>query len=216
MSLLRAYLISGFLGVFFACTTNEVAPVLPYYNTPDFEPHFFENKEKAEAKITHHLKSFSFLDQNGQPISDTLMRGKVHVANFFFSRCTNICPNMIKQMRVIESGFGQNTEVEMLSFSVTPWLDSVSVLKKYAQKNNIKSKRWHLLTGDKNAIYTLARKSYFAEENLGFTKDNSQFLHTEHVVLVDKTLRIRGIYNGSLGLEMEQLVKDIKLLLAEK
>ena len=144
------------------------------------------------------------------------MRGKVHVANFFFSRCTNICPNMIKQMRVIESEFGQNAEVEILSFSVTPWLDSVSVLKKYAQKNNINSKQWHLLTGDKNAIYSLARKSYFAEENLGFSKDNSQFLHTEHVVLVDKTLRIRGIYNGSLGLEMEQLVKDIKLLLAEK
>jgi protein SCO1/2 len=112
--------------------------------------------------------------------------------------------------------FGQNPEVEMVFFSVRPWLDSVRVLKKYAVKNNIKSKQWHLLTGDKNAIYTLARKSYFAEEYLGFSKDNSQFLHTEHVVLVDKTLRIRGIYNGSLGLEMEQLVKDIKLLLAEK
>ena len=159
MSLLRAYLISGFLWLSFACTTSEVAPVLPYYNTPDFEPQFFENREKAEAKITHHLKPFSFLDQHGQSISDTSLRGKVHVANFFFSRCTNICPNMIKQMRVIESEFGQNAKVEILSFSVTPWLDSVLVLKKYAQKNNIKSKQWHLLTGDKNAIYTLARKS---------------------------------------------------------
>lgn len=213
---LRAYLISCFLWVVFACSSSEVAPVLPYYNTPDFEPQFFENTQKAEAKITHHLKSFSFLDQHGQAISDTLLRGKVHVANFFFSRCTNICPNMIKQMRMIESEFGQNTEVEILSFSVTPWFDSVSVLKKYAEKNKIKSKQWHLLTGNKNEIYTLARKSYFAEENLGFNKDNSQFLHTEHVVLVDRTLRIRGIYNGSLGLEMEQLAKDIKLLLAEK
>lgn len=213
---LRAYLISCFLWVVFACSSSEVAPVLPYYNTPDFEPQFFENTQKAEAKITHHLKSFSFLDQHGQAISDTLLRGKVHVANFFFSRCTNICPNMIKQMRMIESEFGQNTEVEILSFSVTPWFDSVSVLKKYAEKNKIKSKQWHLLTGNKNEIYTLARKSYFAEENLGFNKDNSQFLHTEHVVLVDRTLRIRGIYNGSLGLEMEQLTKDIKLLLAEK
>lgn len=213
---LRAYLISCFLWVVFACSSSEVAPVLPYYDSPDFEPQFFENTQKAEAKITHHLKSFSFLDQHGQPISDTLLRGKVHVANFFFSRCTNICPNMIKQMRMIESEFGQNTEVEILSFSVTPWLDSVSVLKKYAEKNKIKSKQWHLLTGNKNEIYTLARKSYFAEENLGFNKDNSQFLHTEHVVLVDRTLRIRGIYNGSLGLEMEQLAKDIKLLLAEK
>ena len=213
---LRAYLISGFLWLAFACTTSEEVPVLPYYNTPDFEPQFFDNRQAAEGKITHHLKPFSFLDQHGHSVSDTLLRGKVHVANFFFSRCTNICPNMIKQMQLIESEFGQNPEVEMLSFSVTPWLDSVSVLKKYADKNNIKSKQWHLLTGDKNAIYTLARKSYFAEENLGFTKDNGQFLHTEHVVLVDKTLRIRGIYNGSLGLEMEQLAKDIKLLLAEK
>jgi protein SCO1/2 len=213
---LHAYLISGFLGLVFACSTSESAPILPYYNTSDFEPQFFESTGKAEAKITHQLKPFSFLDQHAQSVSDTLVRGKVHVANFFFSRCANICPNMIKQMQVIQSEFGQNTEVEILSFSVTPWLDSVGVLKKYAEKNNIKSKQWHLLTGDKNAIYTLARKSYFAEENLGFTKDNSQFLHTEHVVLVDKALRIRGIYNGSLGLEMQQLLKDIKLLLAEK
>lgn len=213
---LRVSLISGFLWLAFACTSSEEAPVLPYYNTPDFEPQFFENRQAAEGKITHHLKPFSFLDQHGHSLSDTLLRGKVHVANFFFSRCTNICPNMIKQMRVIESEFGQNADVEIVSFSVTPWLDSVGVLQKYAQKNNIKSKQWHLLTGDKNAIYTLARKSYFAEENLGFSKDNSQFLHTEHVVLVDKTLRIRGIYNGSLGLEMEQLTKDIKLLLSEK
>ena len=64
MSLLRAYLISGFLGLIFACSTSEVAPVLPYYNTPDFEPQFFENKEKAEAKITLNLIPFAFLDQN--------------------------------------------------------------------------------------------------------------------------------------------------------
>ena len=132
---LHAYLISGFLGIAFACSPSEVATTLPYYNTPDFEPQFFENTKAAVAKITHQLKSFSFLDQHGKSISDTSLRGKVHVANFFFSRCTNICPNMIKQMRVIESEFGQNAEVEMLTYSVTPWLDSVSVLKKYADKN---------------------------------------------------------------------------------
>ena len=108
---LRAYLISGFLWVVFACSSDELKPVLPYYNTPDFEPQFFENTQAAKIKITHQVKSFSFLDQHGQSISDTLLRGKVHVANFFFSRCTNICPNMIKQMQVIESEFGQNSEV---------------------------------------------------------------------------------------------------------
>ncbi len=75
--------------------------------------------------------------------------------------------------------------------------------------------KWHLLTGNKVNIYTLARPSYFAEADLGFTKDSTEFLHTEHVLLIDKTKRIRGIYNGTLQLEIDQIIKDIKILLAE-
>ena len=100
----------------------------------------------------------------------------------------------------------------MLSFSVTPWIDSVQKLKSYVKDKDIKMKNWYFLTGEKSKIYELARKSYFAEKDIGFTKDSTDFLHTEHFLLVDKTLRIRGIYNGTLSLEMQHLIEDIKLL----
>jgi len=103
-----------------------------------------------------------------------------------------------------------------LSYSVTPWIDSTQKLKKYAEFYNIIPGKWHLLTGDKSKIYELARKSYFAEEEIGFTKDSTEFLHTEHFVLVDASGRIRGIYNGTLSLETERLIGDIRKLQSEK
>jgi protein SCO1/2 len=83
------------------------------------------------------------------------------------------------------------------------------------KKNGITNTNWHFLTGDRASIYKLARQSYFAEENIGFSKDSTEFLHTEHVILVDKAKRIRGIYNGTLRLEMQHLVEDIKSLQSE-
>jgi protein SCO1 len=106
-------------------------------------------------------------------------------------------------MKQVQNAFQKNDDVVMLSYSVTPWLDSVTRLKDYADHNEITSPNWHLLTGNKGNIYTLARQSYFAEEDLGFTSDSTDFLHTEHILLVDKTKRIRGIYNGTLKLEIE-------------
>ena len=102
--------------------------------------------------------------------------------------------------------------MKILSFSVTPWIDDSKKLLDYASFYQIKSNNWHFLTGDKSKIYDLARRSYFAEEDFGFTKDSTDFLHTEHFILVDQNKKIRGIYNGTLRLEAEQLVKDIAVL----
>ena len=115
-------------------------------------------------------------------------------------------------MKLLQNEFKNNQGIVILSYSVTPWIDSVARLKDYAGQNEITSPNWHLLTGSQGEIYKLARQSYFAEEDLGYTKDSTEFLHTEHVLLIDKTRRIRGIYNGTLQLEIEQLIKDIKLL----
>lgn len=123
---------------------------------------------------------------------------------------------MISQMKRIEKAFLGNTQVAYLSFSVTPWIDDVKTLKKYSELNQISSPQWSLLTGDKEAIYTLARKSFFAEESIGFTKDSNEFLHTEHFILVDQKGRIRGIYNGTLPLDADQCIEDMRALLAEK
>lgn len=201
--------------LFASCSSKKPALQLPYYNTPDFTPHFLSDKNAVSKEITHTIPAFSFIDQNGKSISNKNIEGGIHVANFIFTRCGSICPVMTDNMKLIDSAFKNNATVQILSFSVTPWIDSVPALRKFAASHNIESNNWHFLTGNKGEIYKLARQSYFAEEDLGFTKDSTEFLHTEHILLVDKTQRIRGIYNGTLQLEMQQLIEDIKTLQQE-
>jgi protein SCO1 len=188
---------------------------LPYYNNPDFRPIFIENKGDITSKIEHQISDFSFLNQDNSIISNKNIEGKIHLANFIFTTCGSICPNMTHNLKTVSDSLQNEKQIVFLSYSVTPWIDSPSVLKKYKTQNKIKNPNWHFLTGSKNDIYTLARKSYFAEEDFGFSKDSSQFLHTEHFILVDKSKRIRGIYNGTLTLDMQQLLQDIKVLKKE-
>ncbi|MEP7324177.1 MAG: SCO family protein, partial [Saprospiraceae bacterium] len=165
---------------------------LPYYNTPDFTPVFISQPKEIVEKIDHTISGFSLEDQDGKTITHQDIEGKIHVANFIFTRCISICPTLTKHMKKIQEAFAHQPDVVLLSYSVTPWMDSVAQLKKYADRNHIDGSQWHLLTGDKGEIYQLARRSYFAEEDLGFTRDSTEFLHTEHVILVDKNKRIRG------------------------
>lgn len=199
-----------------SCLQNKQVKPLPYYNTPDFTPQFIADKKKASKIITHTIADFNFTNQEGDIVSDKNIEGKIHVANFIFTRCGSICPVLTRHMKQVDSAFKDNPEVQLLSFSVTPWMDSVPALKKYASANKINAANWQLLTGSKADIYKLARQSYFAEEDAGFTKDSTEFLHTEHILLADKTKRIRGIYNGTLKLEILQLIADIKELLEEE
>lgn len=185
---------------------------LPYYNSPDFTPLFLPSQQEAVRQVPHTIAPFSFLNQDGEWITGQSVEGKIHVANFIFTSCGAICPVLTEHMKKVERAFQKDTSVVILSYSVTPWIDTPGRLKKYKQENGITKRNWHFLTGGKAAIYTLARRSYFAEENLGFTRDSTEFLHTEHIVLVDRSKRIRGIYNGTLQLEVEQLIKDIDCL----
>lgn len=200
-----------------ACSVKkEPETRLPYYNTPDFTPLFLTAAPEIAKRITHSIPPFSLTDQHGENITEKHISDKIHVANFILTSCGKICPIMTNHLKLLQQEFKANPEVVLLSYSVTPWLDSVSRLQEYAQNNQITSPNWHLLTGSKSQIYNLARRAYFAEEDLGFAKDSTEFLHTEHMVLVDKNQRIRGIYNGTLQLEAEQLIKDIKVLLKEE
>jgi protein SCO1 len=210
LTLLTVFLLSNFFGC------KEKQPSLPYYNSPEFDPFFLEDKSEIDKVITHRISDFSFTNQNGQKISDKDLVGKVHVANFIFTTCNSICPKMTNHMKIVAEEFKNDSDAVLLSFSVTPWIDDVDRLKAYAEENNIQSSNWHLLTGSRGRIYELARQSYFAEESLGFTRDSTEFLHTEHFILVDGTKRIRGIYNGTLRLEITQLVADIKQLKSEE
>lgn len=199
----------GVIICFLAIVCNKAKEErLPYYNTPDFTPAFSETGKD----ITHTIGPFSCIDQNSQPITEATVKGHIHVANFFFTSCGSICPLMTSNMSLVSKEFERDTDIILLSYSVTPWIDSVSRLREYANARHINNPRWHLLTGKKQDIYNLARRGYFAEEDIGFTKDSNEFLHTEHFILADRNLRIRGIYNGTLKLDAAQLIKDIRTL----
>ena len=196
-----------------SCLDKKMEAIaLPYYNEPDFTPIFLTDTSEVKYKINHTITDFSFRDQDSILISQKNIEGKIHIANFIFTTCGSICPKMTTNLKIINDSLKNHSDIVLLSYSVTPWIDTPSVLKKYKARNDITNPNWHFLTGSKNDIYSLARKSYFAEEDIGFSKDSSEFLHTEHFILVDRTKRIRGIYNGTLELEMQQMLDDIKNL----
>lgn len=191
---------------------SSEAELLPYYNTPDFTPHFFISDSEARANIGHTIGDFALTDQDGKVITQSFFAGKIHVADFFFSSCGSICPKMTNNMKNVHEAFANDPEVALLSFSVAPWQDSVPVLKQFVTDRGIDSPNWRFLTGPKSEIYALARQSYFAEQEIGYTKDSTEFLHTEHFILVDDTGRIRGIYDGTMPIDVEQLIADIHTL----
>ena len=196
------------------CATGP--PPLPYYNTPDFMPLFVDHPTAVAEQIRHHIADFEATNQYGQKITLDDLQGKVHIANFMFTRCTSICPIMTNHLKTLAEAYKNETRFSMLSFSVTPWMDSIPALRSFAESYSIEAKNWHLLTGEKSEIYRLARRSYFVEKDLGFTKDSTEFLHTEHVVLVDPQLRLRGVYNATLKPDILQLQRDVAQLLNEK
>jgi protein SCO1/2 len=187
---------------------------LPHFNTPDFTPQWFSTSE-AEAANMHSIAPFAFTNQNGATVDNSTFAGKVYVADFFFTSCGSICPKMTRNMASLQEAFADESDLLLLSHSVTPEADSVPRLKQYAESMGVNDAQWHLVTGEQDEIYALARKSYFAEERMGYDKDVEAFLHTENFILVDRNGHIRGIYNGTLGVEMNRLTEDIGVLLAE-
>jgi len=194
------------------CEHRSVADAsLPFYNTPDFTPVWLKKGDEAFNHV-HTIAPFSFTNQLGQTISNKNITGKIYVANFFFTTCQSICPGMMNNLAKVQQTFGNDPRVMILSHSVTPLRDNVATLAKYAGEHQINSKNWWLLTGSKDEIYKLARQSYFAENDNGFNKSTGDFLHTENLILVDMHGRIRGVYNGSLPLEVNTLIAHIHLL----
>ena len=195
------------------CTDGSKEIRLPYYTQVDFTPQWMS---PAEAKNIHTVADFSLTNQEGEEITNDDLKGKIYVANFFFTICPTICPKMTNNLQRIQETFPDDPDVLLVSHTVMPWMDSVQVLKEFAERNAINSNKWHLLTGDKELIYSLGRTSYFADEGFGKSvTDESDFLHTENIILVDADQHIRGVYNGTLPLEMARLIEDIERLKQE-
>lgn len=201
-----------------SCKQNSTATNtqhrLPFFNSNDFTPHWLS--ENISASGIHTINNFSFINQEGKKITQDNFNNKIYAANFFFTSCPGICKTLTKNLLLIQNEFANDDNVMILSHSVTPDIDSVKKLKCYASDFNINSKKWFLVTGNKDSIYAIARKSYFADEDLGEKKPANNFLHTENIVLIDKHKRIRGVYKGTSVLQIKDLINDIKLLEKEE
>lgn len=163
------------------------------------------------VKKYHTIADFSLINQNGEKITQQDYADKIYIADFFFTTCPTICPIMTKNMANIQERIMNDEDVLLLSHSVTPTIDSVAQLKKYAIEKGILDAKWNLVTGDKKQIYELARKSYLAVKTNG---DGGAFdmIHTENFILVDKERRIRGFYDGTKTEEIEKLMEDLEIL----
>jgi protein SCO1/2 len=159
----------------------------------------------------HTIADFSFTNQNGKTITQKDYEGKIYVADFFFTTCGSICPKMTTNLVEVQKAFINNPKVMLLSHTVFPEIDSVSVLKKYAIKNGVIDSKWNLVTGDKKQIYAMARKSYLAVK-LGKPEELYDMVHTENFVLVDSKRRVRGFYDGTKKEDIARLIEDITFL----
>jgi protein SCO1/2 len=198
----------------FLVAMNVSADNLPFYNSKEFTPHWIE-PNSAELENFHQIPTFSFTDQDGEKFTEKRFENKMYVAGFFFSTCPGICPMIRSKLAKVQDSFLDDPDVEILQHSIRPTTDTVEVLKNYADEHDIKSDKWHLVTGDKGTIYNLAKFSYFASEDLGNIQKTDDFLHTENILLIDQNRHIRGIYNGLNSASMAYLIADIKTLKIE-
>jgi len=183
---------------------------LPVYNPVDVNPRLVDDALKNVSR-DHRIGNFDLINQNGDSISEINFEDKIYIADFFFTRCQTICPVMAINMSELQEYYKNDEDMKFLSHSVTPDIDSVSVLRAYADKNMAIDGKWEITTGQKKHIYNLARKSYFAvlDEGDGGEQD---FIHTEQFILVDKKKQIRGFYDGTDATEIDRIIKDIEVL----
>ncbi|OIQ30972.1 MAG: SCO family protein [Bacteroidetes bacterium MedPE-SWsnd-G2] len=184
--------------------------VLPIYQ-PSMVNFEMVDSTIQHKKKYHHIADFSLINQNGKTITQEDYKDKIYVADFFFTTCQTICPIMTDHMAQIQWHIKEDPEVKLLSHTVTPDIDTVAQLKRYALKKGVLDHKWNMVTGDKKEIYKLARKSYLAVKEDG-NGDAYDMIHTENFMLIDKKRQIRGFYDGTLKEDIDRLLEDIEVL----
>lgn len=209
---LFAIVFLGIASVIVVLFYNALQPqeILPVYQPSMVDKSLVDSTLYYKKKY-HTIADFSLVNQNGRTITQEDYRDKIYIADFFFTTCPGICPIMTKNMAEIQEVILDDPDVMLLSHSVTPKIDSVPQLKKYALEKGVIDSKWNLLTGDKKQIYELARKSYLAVKTDG---DGGPFdmIHTENFILVDKERRIRGFYDGTKREDIDKLLADLAIL----
>lgn len=193
-----------------ACQTKK----LPYLGEPDIINKMVEGKEVEETTYPT-IPDFSFQNQYGETVTAKSFEGKIYVADFFFTTCPTICPPMKKNLFKVYNKYLSNPEVGILSHTIDPDHDSVSILKKYADDLGVKGKMWQFVTGDRDKIYEIGQKHYLVSAREDSTEAGG-YIHSGHFVLIDKKKHIRGMYDGTTEEGTAQLIEDIEVLLREE
>ena len=197
---------------------KETLPILsPRDINPELVDSSLHNRGIGTEGIYHQISPFNLVDQHGLEVSENVIENKVVVVDFFFVSCGSICPIMTKNLKRVHDFYKKNHNVLILSHTVWPEMDSVSVLNNYANEHDANYETWRFLTGDKKELYRLARKDYMVVPAINDPNyhhgSEADFIHTENVVLIDKKKRIRGYYDGTDENAMKKLVSDIRKLL---
>ena len=195
--------------------SNSTKPLrlLPYYGEQRIDS-ILKSGRYTKDTVFHTVPDFKFINQEGKSVTQKDFEACVYVADYFFTTCQSICPIMSQSLEKVASEFKNNKEVKILSHTVNPEFDSVEILANYARLHKADPLQWYFVTGDKKALYEIARKGYYlnAEQGDGGPED---FIHTQNFALIDKEKHIRGYYDGTNPDEVMQLINDIKLLLKE-
>ena len=188
-------------------------PQISYENTGIYPPILGEPDFDSITgdTIYHTIPDFSFINQDNKIINSDSLKGKIYVADFFFTTCPSICPIMTKQLTRVQKEFTNDPNFKIISFTVDPDKDKSEILKAYAEKNGANSAQWSFCTGEKQKIYRLGQKGFLLVEP-EYRNDTIDFLHSDKLVLIDQFSRIRGFYSGTDSTEVNLLISDIKIL----
>jgi protein SCO1/2 len=195
-----------------SCKENKKVRVLPIIGNYDVEYSNVEGKEVTDT-IYPKIPEFSYLNQDSVVISSKSMKGKVWIADFFFTSCPTICPKMTSQMKRL-SFLTKDLEqyVQYLSFSINPTKDQPSVLRKYIKLNGITAKNWYFLTGDEEQTHDLGVNYFNVFANKDIASEGG-YAHSPAFVLVDTEGYVRGVYVGTDTKQVDLLQKDLRKLL---
>jgi protein SCO1/2 len=198
--------------LFAACNSNHTK-TLPIYGNRQAVTKTV-NGQPVTDTVYQTIPPFKFVNQYGDSISSKMLDSHIYVADFFFTSCPSICPVMQRNMLTVYHAYKDTADVKIVSYTIDPKHDSVSVLKKYADKLGISGNSWWFLRGDKDAVYALAAKSYLVAVSQDSTAAGG-YVHQGYFVLIDKERRVRGSYDGTDPKQVDQLIADIKTLKAE-
>ncbi|MHA8051600.1 SCO family protein [Aquirufa sp. ROCK-SH2] len=175
------------------------------------------NESKMDT-VFQTIPPFSLTDQNGNIFSSNLLKDNIYVANFFFTRCTTICPKLNSQINRVADAFTNDPKIQFISISVDPKFDQPEILKAYSTKFDTSNKNWHFLTGEKKEVYPLILKGFHvpladaSEYDQAIKNPDETFIHSERLVLIDKEGVIRGFYDGTDRKEVDRLIMEMKVL----